>query len=79
MKALIPSGWHSLLHYAAYFAAIVLCRQSFAQNTDLYEGSPDRSAPRGTRISNRSFELLPLGTGLESDRHVLKIVVLAEK
>jgi hypothetical protein len=50
MKALIPSGSHSLLHYAAYFAAIVLCRQSFAQNTDLYEGSLDRSAPRGTRI-----------------------------
>jgi hypothetical protein len=50
MKALIPSGSHSLLHYAAYFAAIVLCRQSSAQNTDLYEGSLDRSAPRGTRI-----------------------------
>lgn len=50
MKALIPSGSHSLLHYAAYFAAIALCRQSFAQNTDLYEGSLDRSAPRGTRI-----------------------------
>jgi hypothetical protein len=49
MKALIPSRSQSPLLLAAYFAIIGLCRQSFAQNTDPYEGSLDRTASRGTR------------------------------
>ena len=49
MKALIPPGSQSPVLFLAYFAAIGFSRQLLAQSTDVYEGSLDRSAPRGTR------------------------------
>src|ERR1700739_1414582 len=49
MKALIPPGSQSPILFVAYFAAIAFSRQLLAQSTDVYEGSLDRSAPRGTR------------------------------
>jgi hypothetical protein len=48
MKALItlPPGFQGL----AYLAIIFFVPHSVAQTTDVYEGSLDRGAPRGTRI-----------------------------
>jgi hypothetical protein len=50
MKASTPPGSQGLFLFFACFATIGLNRQSLAQTTDVYEGSLDRSAPRGTRI-----------------------------
>src|SRR6202011_3522228 len=52
MKALIPSGAGSQRRFLflACLPIAFFARESVAQTTDIYEGSLDRSAPRGTRI-----------------------------
>ena len=51
MKALISPGAGSQRRFLflAYLPIIFFTRQSFAQTTDVYEGSLDRGASRGTR------------------------------
>ena len=52
MKALIPSGagWQRRFLFLACLPIAFFVRESVAQTTDIYEGSLDRSAPRGTRV-----------------------------
>src|SRR6266403_4856054 len=52
MKALISPGPSSQRRFLFLACLPIICftRQSFAQTTDLYEGSLDRGAPRGTRV-----------------------------
>jgi hypothetical protein len=52
MKALIPPGAGSQRRFLflACLPIAFFARESAAQTTDIYEGSLDRSAPRGTRI-----------------------------
>src|SRR5258707_13200958 len=56
MKALISPGTSSQRRFLflACFPIICFTRQSFAQTTDLYEGSLDRTAPRGTHTVESS-------------------------
>src|SRR5258708_8937288 len=51
MKALIPPGTGSQRRFLflAFLPIIFFTRQSFAQTTDVYEGSLDRGASRGMR------------------------------